>query len=77
MELADFINCAKSWLLDYVENNTTLKNFEIVNKAVVKSGVCVFAVKYTWTLNGWEKNVEKDVYVIYNSEKKTFFTADI
>lgn len=77
MELADFINCAKSWLIDYVENNTTLKNFEIVNESVVKSGVCVFAVKYTWNLNGWDKHVAKDVYVIYNSEKKTFLTADI
>ena len=77
MKCVEFIDCAKSWLLDYVANNTTLKNFDIVNESVVKNGVCVFLVTYTWTLNGWDKNVEKDVYVIYNPEKKTFLTADL
>ena len=77
METTDFVACAKAWLIDYVETNTNLKNFSVVKLNVVNNGVCVFSVKYSWMLNGWEKNVEKDVYVIYNSEKKTFFTADI
>ena len=76
MERNDFIECAKTWLVDYVDMNTNLKNFVIVS-ATLNNNVCVCHVKYTWTLNGWEKNVEKDVYVIYNSEKKTFLTADI
>lgn len=76
MERNDFIECVKAWLVDYVEMNTNLKNFVIVN-ATLNKNVCICHVKYTWILNGWEKNVEKDVYVIYNSELKTFLTADI
>lgn len=76
MERNDFIACAKAWLIDYVGINTNLKNFVIVN-ATLNNNVCVCHVKYIWTLNGWEKHVEKDVYIIYNSEKKTFLTADI
>ena len=77
MELNDFVASAKAWLIDYVETNTNLNNFSVVKLNVASNGVCVFSVKYSWTLNGWEKNVEKDVYVIYNSEKKTFLTADL
>ena len=77
MELNDFVASAKAWLIDYVETNTNLNNFSVVKLNVASNGVCVFSVKYSWTLNGWEKNVEKDVYVIYNAEKKTFFTADL
>ncbi len=77
MESVDFVECAKCWLLDYVEANTNLQNFKIVSQSTPKNGVCVFGVSYTWNLNGWDKNVEKDVYVIYNSEKKTFITADL
>lgn len=77
MEKTDFIDCAREWLIDYVANNTNLKNFKVVKLNVANNGVCVFSVKYSWMLNGWEKNVEKDVYVIYNTEKKTFITADL
>ena len=77
MKRNDFIECAKAWLIDYVENNTNLKNFSIVKLNVASNGVCVFSVKYSWMLNGWEKNVEKDVYVIYSTELKTFLTADL
>lgn len=77
MEINDFVACAKAWLIDYVETNTNLKNFKIIQLNVANNGVCVFSVRYSWDLNGWEKNVEKDVYVIYSPEKKTFLTADL
>ena len=77
MEFTNCVDNAALWLINAVILYTNCKNFEIIKSETLDNGTYVFSVTYVWMLNGWDKNVSKDIHVIYNPEKKTFFTADL
>lgn len=69
---------AKKWLINKVEREMTWADFEITNTNDIvidhhKNTICFkFQCKYAWHLNGWLKDVDKELYAMYHIEDDEF-----
>ena len=71
---------AKYWLMEKILKEKNYHNFEIIETTNVDFGaktnavLFTFKCKYTWTLNAWQKNVDTEIYVLYDKETKQFLS---
>lgn len=73
---------AKNLLIEYVNDKTNYFNFNIVktNKAVTidKNKILfVFQCKYKWRLNAWDKDVNREIFVVYNIKTNSLICPEL
>ena len=66
---------AAKYLKTFVENRMNIEDFEIVNVETISNVGYMCHVKYAWRLNGWKKNVETDIAVIYRPAAGDFLCS--
>jgi len=67
---------AKFWLENQVYTRTTWKDFQCGESTradeMDNSIIFWFSCTYTWKLNSWDKNMSKEIGVIYIKEKDSW-----
>lgn len=82
MKLKKYGILVKNLLIKYVNNSKNYFNFNILktNKAVTidKNKILFrFQCKYKWSLNSWDKDVNREIFVVYNIKTNSLIHPEL
>lgn len=69
------IEDATKYLNEFVATRMNIEDFVIDNVEQLNNNAYNFHVKYVWRLNGWKKNVDTTVVVIYRPAAGDFLCS--